>query len=147
MTVPTSYTEKTLADFMAETLKTTADLLGLAAGASDAGDFAEAVNEALLQYGVTDVSEISGIESIKKIRALARVEAWNLAVACFTAMYKFSADGGSYDRNQLFEQAKQNRDAAVTDALAFSANYSVKTGELRYLHDPYKYLPDNMRPL
>lgn len=148
MTIPSSYTEKSLAEYMhsAGVLGHVATVLGLAVGVSDAGSYAEAVNETLLVYGEDDITDITGSDNLRKLRGLARVQAWKMVVGNFAALYKFSADGGTYDRNQLFEQARKALEIAEADAIQWLPEYAVLTGKLDPIHDPYRYLPDDERP-
>ena len=44
------------------------------------GDYDEALNEALLVYGTSDISTISGSDNIRKIRAVARREVWRVVM-------------------------------------------------------------------
>jgi hypothetical protein len=144
MTPPTSYTEKTLADFMHQELGKVAGILGYAVGAGDAGSYAEAVNETLLNYGQTLIAEAG---DMPKIRALARVEAWRKACTDLAALYQFTSDDASYERNQVFDQAEKNLQMALTLALAWEPGYQVTVTRSRPVHDPYRYLPDEDRSL
>ena len=147
MAVPASYTEKALAEYMASLLGAVVTVLGLTVGASDAGDYEEAVNDTLLAYGTDDISSVSGRTNIQKLRVIAKAQAWQLAVNNFAAYTKFSADGGSYDRNQLFEQAKQNLADAEVAAMAYDANYAVRRRSVDAMHDPYQVRTDDERVL
>jgi hypothetical protein len=142
MTVPTSYTEQTLGQFMQARLGKVARVLQLTAGPNDAGDFQEAVNDALLACGTEDISTITGMENIQKIRALALVAAWQYVVTNFVALYDFSADGASYDRSQLFKQAKEALQLAQQAALPYDSSYSAQIVEVDHIHDPYSYRPE-----
>jgi hypothetical protein len=142
MTVPASYTEKTLAVYMQTQLGKVATVLALTAGASSAGDFEEAVNDTLLAYGTTDISTISGVSNIQKLRVLAKMTAWQFVVNNFAALYDFSADGGSYHRSQLFEQSKQALKMAETAALPYDAVYQVKIIPVDHTQNLYRYRPE-----
>jgi hypothetical protein len=137
MPAPTSYTEKSLAEFMHAELGRVATVLGYSVGASDAGAYAETVNETLLVYGATTIADAS---EIKKLRALARLEAWKKAVGDLTTMYKFSADGGSFERQQMFDQAKAKMESAGMVAMAFDSAYSVVVTRVTPVNDPYRYI-------
>jgi hypothetical protein len=143
MAIPTSYTEKQLGQFMQTALGKVAKALALNAGPNDAGDFAEAVIDALLAYGTDDISTVTGIASITKIRALARVAAWQYVVTNFTALYDFSADGGSYNRSQLFKQAKESLQLAEQAALPYTTAYAVQIIGVDHSQDPYVYRPED----
>jgi hypothetical protein len=138
MSVPTAYTEQSLARFMEIILGKVAKVLELRAGVSDPGDFSEAVNDALLAYGTDDISTVSGSDNIQKLRALAAVCAWRHVVTNFAALYDFSADGGRYSRSQLFEQAKTSLEMAEQQALPYAANYMIHLRKTDHIHDPYQ---------
>ena len=124
MTAPTAYTEKSLAEYMCAQLGDLSTILALTVGTADAGSLNEALNTTLLAYGVSD---ISAALDIAKLRALARVQAWQLAVDRLTALYDFSVDGGSYQRAQMVTQARFNLAAARLDALIYDPGYTVTT--------------------
>src|SRR5512138_337717 len=117
MPIPASYTEKTLAEYMHAMLGKTAKALDLHFGPNDAGDYVEAVNDALLAYGTEDIGAISGIRNIKKLRSLALVCAWQYVMNNFTALYDFSADGAKYDRSQMVANARKSLELAEAAAL------------------------------
>ena len=73
MPLPTSYSETELKDYMHATLAETASVMGWSVGA---GSYDEAINETLFANGVDDSAAITGWEDIRKLRFLARVEAW-----------------------------------------------------------------------
>lgn len=147
MAIPASYTEKTLAEYMHVMLGKTAKALGLHFDPGGPGDYAEAVNDALLSYGTEDVATITGIENIKKLRALARVAAWQYVVDNFAALYNFSADGGSYSRGQLFEHAKEALKIAEYNARLLDSSYTIRIRKVDHVHDPYTVRDIEERPL
>jgi hypothetical protein len=147
MPIPTTYTEKQLAEFMHLTLGKVAEALGLHFGPEDAGDYAVAVENTLLAYGADDIATISGTESIRKLRALASVCAWRYAVTNFAALYDFSADGASYSRSQLFAQAKESLDLAEDQAVPYAASYAAKIVPVDHKHDPYRVRPEEENSL
>ncbi|HEY3310561.1 MAG TPA: hypothetical protein VGK00_02870 [Anaerolineales bacterium] len=144
MTPPTVYTEKTLSDFMHQELGKVAVILAYTVGAGDAGSYAEAVNETLLKYGQVLIANAT---DISKIRALARVEAWKKACNDLAALYKFTSDDASYERNQIFDQAEKNLGMALTLSLPWDAGYQINVTRVRPVHDPYRYLPEEDRTL
>lgn len=142
MSVPASYTESGLAQFMESTLAATAGVLSLAAAD---GDFDEAVNSVLLAYGQTDISQISGSSNIMKLRLLARVEAWRLALATVSGDFDFEADGGRYSRSQMHKQIKSNLTQAESDAMAYLPDYQVSAQDIVWTQDPYQWREDDER--
>lgn len=131
MAIPTSYSEETLKAFMLAALSNLGAALGLTASS-----FNEAVNDALLAYGVTDIAQAT---DIAKLRALARVAAWQVAVSAAAGDYDFSADGGNYRRSQLHEQARKGLAAAEADAAVYSGENQATVG-LMIWDDPYQPL-------
>ncbi|HLA87370.1 MAG TPA: hypothetical protein VJL10_05085 [Anaerolineales bacterium] len=137
MSIPTSYTESTLATFMHAALGDVAVVLGYANPAT----YAETINDTLLAYGTDDISTISGQAGILKLRTLAKVFAWQKAVGDLSTRFHFSADGGNYDRQQMFENAKKTLDSLEIAAMAYDPAYSVVITKSRYKNDPYTYVP------
>lgn len=143
MAAPSSYTEATLADYMHTALGAVASAMAYTSPAS----YSEAVNEALLGYGVDDIATISGRENIRKLRALARVQAWKQVIADVTGDYDFSADGGQYSRSQVHKMALEALALAENEALALGAipGYVVGIDAVKHIHDPYQYIEDEDR--
>lgn len=141
MTAPTSYTEATLAAYMHATLGDVASALGWASGTASYGN---AVDEALLAYGATDIATITGTEGIAKLRALARAESWRQVAAYTAADFDFTADGATYNRSQIHAQAVKALAQAEADALRHGAyGYSMIVQNVRDVHDPYAYIDDD----
>lgn len=147
MALPTSYTEKTLADYMDARLGPVADALAWTVGVADPGSYAEMVNEALTAYGVSDVTTITGLANLAKLRALAEVALWRAVVFQTAGDFDFSADGGSYSRSQIHAQAKEALALAEQRAVTYAPEYVVGVDAVRLVHDPYTYLPDEERDL
>ncbi|HAR45314.1 MAG TPA: hypothetical protein DCS05_03835 [Nitrospiraceae bacterium] len=140
MAAPTSYTEETLATFMHTKLGKIASALGYAAASS----YSEEVSDTLLAYGTDDISTISGPANIIKLRTLAEMYAWRKAVGDLSTKYKFSADGGTYDRQQMFENAqKALATLELTVTITYDTAYAVQTTKGRSKHDPYAYIPED----
>jgi hypothetical protein len=144
MAAPTVYTEKTLADFMQATLADLATTLGWT---TTPDDYQEAVNEALLTYGTSAISTITGTTNIRKLRAIARVQVWRQVVAAVAGDYDFEADGAKFDRSQVQEMARQALALAEVDAMAYGAldGYEVGVDTVVNIHDPYRYVEDDDR--
>lgn len=143
MSAPTSYTEATLATYMHSVLGDVATTMGWSAGTASYG---EAVNETLLAYGVDSISSISGRDGIAKLRALARVEAWRQVISNTAGGYDFSADGASYSRSQMHEQALASMRVAEADAMQYGGyGYEAIFQNLEHVQDPYAYIEDDDR--
>lgn len=110
MALPSSYSEAELRAYMVTVTSNVAAALGW----SEA-NFAEAVNDTLALYGVTDIVEAT---DIPKLRTLAKVEAWRAVADATVADYQFSADGGSFSRQQLHQQAVAALERAEGDAVS-----------------------------
>lgn len=148
MTIPSAYTEKTLATYMDTLLGPVADALGWSAPVADAGDYAEAVNEAMLAYGTNDISTITGRDNIQQLRALARVEMWRQVVATTAGHYDFADATVNLKRSQIHEQASDNLNNAEADAFRYGAyGYEATIQNIQHVHDPYAYVEDDDRNL
>lgn len=113
MPIPTSYTEESLMYFMHDALEGVGEVLGF----DPPDDYREACNEALMVYGASDVTAVSGIFNIRKLRAVARVEAWRKVMSATTGDYDFRReDGAQYSRSQINAQARQNFNQALKEA-------------------------------
>lgn len=129
MAIPTSYSEETLKAFMLAALSNLGATLGLTAASFD-----EAVNDTLLAYGVSDIAQAT---DMAKLRGLAKVAAWQVAVAASAGDYDFSADGGNYRRSQLHEQARKGLAAAEADAALYGGDNQASIGVMAW-GDPYR---------
>ena len=133
MAVPTSYTEATLKAYMHTALGAVATALGITVAA---GSYDEAVNETLIAYGVSDVTSAT---NMRKVRSLARREAWRTAQASAAGRFDFSADGASYSRSQMHSMIATALATAESDAAQYDAAgaYTVTIGRIEY-EDPYQ---------
>lgn len=135
MTAPTTYTTQELAEYMHTVLGDVAAALGWSAPDS----YTEAINETLLTYGVSDIADAT---DIRKLRAIARVEAWKLAVGSLAARYDFGlADRQEFKRSQMLAGAKEALALAQADAASLGVGGGpqqvVGRTRLRYINDPY----------
>lgn len=142
MPAPSTYTEESLSAYMDSILGAVADVLSWSVAG---GDYAEAVNETLLAYGVDDIALVTGRENIKRLRALARREVWRAVVNVTAGDYDFEADGGKYSRSEINKMAMQNLIRAESEAAEYDPLWRVGVDAVTYKHDPYGYLPDDER--
>lgn len=146
MALPAGYDELQLASYMHTTLGAMATRLGWSVAV---GDYSEAVNEAVAAYGADDITSITGRENLRKLRALARREAWRSVVQSLAAYYEFSTDGQSFKPNQMGDQARKALAQAEADCAALGvgddASYAVAIDSVIYPDDPYVYYPDDVR--
>lgn len=132
MAAPLIYTEATFKVYLHAALGAAATALGWTV---DGGDYDEIVNETLLAYGVADIADAA---DIRKVRALGRREAWRGVITAVSLDYDFKADGGSYSRSQMQEQARQAFALAESEALPYDDAYTVEVGRLELDYDPYQ---------
>jgi hypothetical protein len=145
MALPASYTEKTLADYMVTVLGPIATTLGWAAGAADAGSFAESVNEVLIALPEHDLAKYTSVVQIAQVRAFAKRAAWKAAVGALAARFDSSSDGLNANRSQQYQHALHQLGLAEADAMLYDDNYKVKLGRLK-TYDPYQpyHTPDEL---
>lgn len=93
------------------------------------------INNTLLNYGVA--TEVEATDLIK-LHALADIEIYKKALAQLSTKYNFSADGGTFNRNQMFESVKTLYLDAVTAGSHYSVVSTIGTGELTDNTTPYK---------
>lgn len=132
MPVPMSYTENALAYLIVVKLSDVATSLGW-----DAASFEvrEAVNDALLAYGVSDIAEATDVQ---KLRAFALVMGWRAAVQALSARYDFSTGNHRFSRSQQFKAAESALATAEREASPYGLPGSeVKTYQVVYTDDPY----------
>lgn len=132
MPLPSSYTESQLRDYMLHVTGNVGVALGLASA-----DFAEAVNDALVVYGATDIATAT---DIPRLRAAARVAAWERALALCAGRVDFGADGANFRQSQLMDQARAALSEARADAATYGvgwAGYAVESADVNYNDDPY----------
>lgn len=139
MSVPTSYTETTLKEYMHAVIGNMASALSFTVAG---GSYDEALNDALFGYGQTDITQVSGSDNIQLLRAYARYYAWRL-VAFNTAGefdYTHADSGATYKRSQMHKQAKDMMQEALTDIEALGGDvvgYSVSVYGVQYTDDLY----------
>lgn len=136
MPVPASYTEETLAAFLHASIGGTAEALGWSVVA---GSYDLPVTRALMDYGESDISAITGLANLAKLQALALVRVWESVVMSTAADFDFKVDGGQYNRSQIHNQAKQALATAKAAAMPYDPAWSVQVGAISYPDDPYKH--------
>jgi hypothetical protein len=125
MALPTSYTDTELKEFMERVLGDTAHKLGWTA---EDGDFDEALNEVLLVCGKADLTFVDTQAEVKKVRIVARMEAWRQAMAntVHAASHSAGAPGtGQVTLSDIHRQAKAQFEMARGE---FTENYPELAG-------------------
>lgn len=91
-------------------------------GWTDSLEITAITDKTLEMYGVSTEAEAT---DSRKLHALADVAVWRQALADVSLDYNFSADGASYSRSQQAEAIRDNLNRAITEAVAYSANYAI----------------------
>jgi len=126
----------TLETYIDDYLGEVADHFGWSTGANSY-DFL--VEDILEEYGVATEADATNLD---KLHAIAKYKSWEKVMNAASTNYKFSVDGGSYDRNQIFDMAEKNYNRAILLALPYIANYNIETGEVDDSEqDPYSNVP------
>lgn len=145
MAVPTSYTDLTFAAYLATQVEQVAGPLGWDVGSVQV---LEAVNDALLDLGVSDIASVT---DIRGLRALGRRAIWRAVVQATSGNYAFTdVAQQTFNRQQVNAQAREMLKIAESDceALGLSAAASVAAVKIYRVsrpHDPYTVLPDEVR--
>jgi hypothetical protein len=133
MAAPTAYTEEMLREYMQAELGAVVTALGWSLAD---GNYDEPVNETLLAYGVASIALAT---EVRKLRALARREAWRTAAAQAAGMHDFSADGSSFSLAQIQEMALKALALAESEAARYEGAFTVTPIAVHY-GDPYEPL-------
>lgn len=131
MPAPSVYTEHELAVYMLSDLGRVGDVLEFTPAS-----MIEAVYDAILAYGVDDISEAT---DIARLRVLARVAAWQKAAKDAATFYDFVANDARFQRSQLYRQIRDGLTRAQNDAaaLGYLVGYVVKRGRFSITPNPY----------
>jgi len=141
MPIPASYTEEGLASFLFNDpqLRPIWDSIGVTEDSYET-DLAEIVVDALLGMGVDAIGDVSGSESIKKLRILVRYHAWETIMGNFAIDINYSADGESFSRDQLFQHADRMLTLWESKAAPYLSVYKV-TKQTMTQDNPYTATP------
>lgn len=139
MAVPSSYDEHDLADYMHSVLGKTATILGWTTDS-----YAEAVNDAALLYGVSDVADAT---DIAKLRACARLAAWQAVEADTVGYHDFSEDQQSFRMHQVHVQAVAKVKEARREAARHGVNTVAMTTTTIRRISPYDVVEDSERSI
>lgn len=143
MALPASYTEATLKAFMHTDAGEIATVLGWTV---DGGSYDEALNDALVGYGLDDVTTVTGRANLGKLRAHARAAVWACAVKSLAAWVNHSADGRSFSDGALQASAAENYKQAINELIRLdTAAYSVTVQTVRDRHSPFHPISDTDR--
>jgi hypothetical protein len=140
MPVPTSYSESQFAAYLVTTLDTLEQVLNW-----DQGDprVREAVADALLDYGVSDIADAT---DIRKLRALGRRAIWRAVANATAGFYAFTDVGQQqFSRQQIHDHAVAMLKQAEVESLEWSLSYAASSSTISRITDPYIVLPDSER--
>jgi hypothetical protein len=144
MAVPTAYTTSSLAVYLKYVPGDLIDVLGWD---TDSPQVVEAVNDALLEYGETDATSISGTDAIRRLRALGRRAIWRSIIQATANWYSITDNGQKLERQQVHAQALKAFEQADNDCRAAGADpaLAVNVLHVQRVRDPYAVIPDAER--
>lgn len=134
MPIPTSYTEDSLGAYMHRSLGEMAVLLQLTA---DAAGFSDQIADVLIACGVDNIASVT---DIAKLRAVAKREAWKLAMERTAIAYNIAMDDQRLEREKLHDHAVAMYNSASVQAARYvtdDSSYSVTIYNIRDPYDPY----------
>lgn len=85
------------------------------------GDYGEAIDEALLRLGADAITEFSGRQEMRKLRAVGRRELWRLVAQRTAGNHDSETEGGTTSYSQVHKQAVtmfKIADAEMVEVLA-----------------------------
>ena len=123
MAAPNSYTEEEFKQYLAGRIGSMADHLKWTVAD---GDYDEAVNDALLYYGQSDITKITGQDNIQLLRAYGRYAVWkSVAEATVNQIdYTHADSGATYKHHQMYDQALGMMKQAADDVAAAGGDVS-----------------------
>jgi hypothetical protein len=133
--LPTSYTEATLKAYLHAEIYDVAGALGWSVSG---GSYDEAVNDALYLAGLSSIESATSAVAVYQLRKLGLLAVWRRVVAAVAADYNFSADGSSFSRSQVFDQAKQCVRTLEHETASYRADNVVNVRPIDYVHNPYQ---------
>ncbi len=141
MPVPTTYTDATLAVYAQGEVRDLAEMLGWSLAA---GDFEEAVTDALLACGLSAASGAASSNDIRRLRAEVVLAALRRIRRGVASRYDFTSGDQSFSRSQAAEMV----DGALAEAertLLEVGGDGMLVGRIRIHDDEYEYRPDEFR--
>src|SRR5678816_2742471 len=81
----------------------------------DLGNMTEPVVDVLIAYGETDITRITGIDNIAKLRAIARVHALKIARRRASVLYNFADGSQRLDLGQIYEHIARELSEAESE--------------------------------
>lgn len=142
MAVRQPYTPITFEQYLLDSLGAT----GIQLGWQTIGDLENVVVDTLLLLGVDDITTLVENADLRKLRVAGQLCLWRQVMASTAGDYTFSADGGSYSRDQVFAHAQQMMAQAEAAAAALDIldTYAVTSLAANYHIDPYADYDDDL---
>jgi hypothetical protein len=141
MPVPTAYTEAQLRTYLVTELSDVGTVLGWTDATTEVQ---EAVYDTAFALGVSDVADSTDAAAV---RALGALMIWRRATRALASRFDFSEDGQSFHRAQLHRHAQAMLTDAERAAMLYDPAYRVGVDTVIHIHDPYAYVPDDVRVL
>lgn len=144
MAIPTVYSATSLAVYLKYV---PGDIIAVLGWDENTPQVQEAVNDALLEYGDTDISAITGSDGIRRLRALGRRAIWRAIVQTTANWYSITDNGQKLERQQVHDHAVAQLAQADDDCRAAGADPALAVGVLNVqrVRDPYVVVPDSER--
>ena len=134
----TPYTHDSFKQYLCHSLRDMAGALGWTVAN---GDFDEPLNDALLMLDNDDVANFTTNAQLRLLRSAGKVAVWRAVVATTAGDYQFSADGGSYNRQQVHDHARKMVADVEAEASGLGVDvyggYEVGIATITYHNDPY----------
>ena len=116
MPAKTAYTEAELKAYAHAALGGLSASLGWSVGA---GSYDQLIGDALIEYGVTSVDDISGVKQVRLLLACVRYALWTQVANVTVGNFALSDSGTSLSLNQINQQARAAADIAQKEVTRF----------------------------
>lgn len=145
MAVVTYSSTTDLANYMHAVIGTASASLGWTVGGNS---YNEAVHDTLIALEVETVAEVTNTAAL---RAAARYFVWRAVADASAGFIRFSLDQQSFDMAAIHKHAVARQEQAESEAASLGVSLAsigvVTITPIRDAHDPYRYLPDDVRVL
>lgn len=138
MSVTLAYTDTEFMEWLLGRLRgRLSEFLDWTVGGGDLDDILEAT---LLAYEVEDIADVPAtVDGVRKLRAYGLAELWTAVVEALGVEFDHSADGASFSRNQLLQNAERQLQRAEGIAMSYgwSNLHAVQVASVSTEGDPY----------
>ena len=94
------------------------------------------IAQTLLEYGAATIADAT---NERKLKALARYQAWKAISGYVSFDYDYSEGGASYKRSQMQDQATRRMAEAFCDCMQYLPSYQVSLQPVDYTQEPYTW--------